>query len=302
MTTVAPSADGGATTPRRAVPVALGPVPATRPGRRDDRPLRPPLRARRLRGRPGRRPPGPALPHAWCSRPSSALEHLAHRGATGSEEDSGDGAGILIQVPDAFYREVVDFPLPDRGRYATGIAFLSSDAVGAAKARDRWSESSPSRRGLDVLGWRELPVEPATLGSIAEAARPSMHQLFIAPSEGTPLSPGDPAAGRRPAGLRSAQAGRARGRRLLLRLPVGADGGLQGDAHLAPAGRVLPRPGRRAAGQRAGPGPFPVLHQHLPVVAARPSLPVHGPQRRDQHPGRQPELDAGPRGPVLRPT
>jgi glutamate synthase (NADPH/NADH) large chain len=73
--------------------------------------------------------------HRLVLQAISALEHLAHRGATGSEEDSGDGAGILIQVPDAFYRQAVDFPLPERGRYATGIAFLSRDEDESARAR-----------------------------------------------------------------------------------------------------------------------------------------------------------------------
>ncbi|HEX7459488.1 MAG TPA: glutamate synthase central domain-containing protein, partial [Acidimicrobiales bacterium] len=130
--------------------------------------------------------------HRLVQQAISALEHLAHRGATGSEEDSGDGAGILIQVPDDFYRQVVDFPLPGRGRYATGIAFLSAEAPEAAKARDE-VERLAGEEGLDVLGWRELPVDPATLGSIAESARPSMHQVFLAPGESTPLSPGVPA-------------------------------------------------------------------------------------------------------------
>src|SRR6266540_4365259 len=57
-------------------------------------------------------------------RALAALRNLEHRGASGSEPDSGDGAGILTQVPDAFFREVVDFELPPAGSYAVGIAFL----------------------------------------------------------------------------------------------------------------------------------------------------------------------------------
>jgi len=130
--------------------------------------------------------------HDLVQRAVAALEHLAHRGATGSEEDSGDGAGILLQVPDEFYRQSVDFPLPGRGRYATGIAFLSRDPGEATTAR-RLVGKLAAEEGLDVLGWREVPVVEDMLGSIADAARPSMHQLFVAPSEGTPLGPGDPA-------------------------------------------------------------------------------------------------------------
>ncbi len=130
--------------------------------------------------------------HELVQRAVAALEHLAHRGATGSEEDSGDGAGILLQVPDDFYRQSVDFPLPGRGHYATGIAFLSRDPGEAATARTQVGKLA-AEEGLDVLGWREVPVIEDMLGSIADTARPSMHQLFVAPSEGTPLGPGDPA-------------------------------------------------------------------------------------------------------------
>src|SRR5664280_3929787 len=122
----------------------------------------------------------------------SALEHLAHRGATGSEDDSGDGAGILIQVPHDFYADEVDFELPAPGRYATGIAFLSRDGAEAAAARAAIGKLAQDE-GFDVIGWRDVPIDDATLGSISDAARPSMHQLFVAPSADTVLSPGDPA-------------------------------------------------------------------------------------------------------------
>ncbi|MGP8007864.1 MAG: glutamate synthase central domain-containing protein, partial [Acidimicrobiales bacterium] len=108
----------------------------------------------------------------------TALEHLAHRGATGSEEDSGDGAGILIQIPHDFYAAVVDFDLPDRGRYATGISFLSRDPSEAAKARTA-IEQMAGEEGLAVLGWRDVPFDDGTLGSVARGDMPSLHQLFV---------------------------------------------------------------------------------------------------------------------------
>src|ERR1700681_1426043 len=64
----------------------------------------------------------------------TALVNLEHRGAQGAEPHSGDGAGILIQVPDAFLRDVVDFELPEAGSYATGIAFLPQSSKEAAAA------------------------------------------------------------------------------------------------------------------------------------------------------------------------
>jgi len=130
--------------------------------------------------------------HTLVRQALSALEHLAHRGATGSEEDSGDGAGILIQVPHEFYVDQVDFTLPGRGHYATGIAFLSRLAGEANDARTAIGKLA-GEEGLDVIGWRPVPVDDASLGSISEAAMPSMHQLFVAPSAGTSVPGDDPA-------------------------------------------------------------------------------------------------------------
>jgi glutamate synthase (NADPH/NADH) large chain len=108
-----------------------------------------------------------------------ALCHMEHRGASGAEANTGDGAGILLQVPDAFYRAVCGFDLPAPGAYATGIAFLPADRSGSAAARcaiDRLAADE----GLRVLGWREVPVAPDGLGSIALSSMPSFWQLFVA--------------------------------------------------------------------------------------------------------------------------
>src|SRR5688500_3029798 len=85
-----------------------------------------------------------------------ALCNLDHRGAAGAEPTTGDGAGLLLQVPDAFLREVVDFELPAAGAYATGIAFLpvGSAADEAAAA----IEKVVVDEGLTVLGWRDVPT------------------------------------------------------------------------------------------------------------------------------------------------
>src|SRR6201989_1787001 len=78
--------------------------------------------------------------HAIVVQALTALRNLDHRGAAGAEPNSGDGAGILIQVPDAFLRDVVDFELPPRGAYAVGTAFLDGDAGDVAKTRARIEE------------------------------------------------------------------------------------------------------------------------------------------------------------------
>jgi len=108
-----------------------------------------------------------------------ALTLLEHRGATGAEPDTGDGAGILLQVPDRLYREVVDFELPAAGAYATGIAFLPADAGLAEKAMQA-VERSCADAGLTILGWRDLPIDPDCLGATARAAMPTFKQLFVA--------------------------------------------------------------------------------------------------------------------------
>jgi len=130
--------------------------------------------------------------HALVRRAITALEHLAHRGATGSEEDSGDGAGILLQLPHQFYREVVEFDLPEAGHYASGIAFLSRDPSEAVKARIG-IEQLAEEEGLQVLGWRDIPFNDQTLGSVARGDMPSLHQVFVGPAPTTVLSEEDPA-------------------------------------------------------------------------------------------------------------
>ncbi|WP_404447738.1 glutamate synthase large subunit [Microbacterium marinum] len=108
----------------------------------------------------------------------TALRNLEHRGAIGSDAGTGDGAGILTQMPDAFLREVVEFDLPAAGEYAVGLAFLpierdDRDAQKAAIVRIAESE------GLTVLGWRDVPTADDNLGKLAFDARPAFEQLFV---------------------------------------------------------------------------------------------------------------------------
>ncbi|MFE9689974.1 glutamate synthase large subunit [Micromonospora sp. NPDC005806] len=108
-----------------------------------------------------------------------ALCRLDHRGARGAEHNTGDGAGIMIQVPDAFLRAVVDFALPPAGQYATGLVFLPDDDAAEARAR-QVVEKYALVEGADVLGWRDVPTDPAGLGETALAAMPRVRQLFLA--------------------------------------------------------------------------------------------------------------------------
>jgi glutamate synthase (NADPH/NADH) large chain len=112
-----------------------------------------------------------------------ALCNMEHRGATGAEADSGDGAGILVQVPDAFLRAVVEFTLPPVGAYAVGMAFLPADTNDAEKAQAAIA-AIMADEGLIVLGWRDVPIDASTLGATARAVMPGFRQLFVAHPDG----------------------------------------------------------------------------------------------------------------------
>jgi glutamate synthase (NADPH/NADH) large chain len=116
----------------------------------------------------------------------TALLNLEHRGAQGAEPHTGDGAGILIQVPHEFLRAVVDFDLPPEGSYATGMAFLpqsSKDAAAACEAVEKIVEAE----GLQVLGWREVPTDESSLGALARDSMPTFRQLFVGGASGIDL-------------------------------------------------------------------------------------------------------------------
>jgi glutamate synthase (NADPH/NADH) large chain len=114
--------------------------------------------------------------HEIVSQALTALRNLEHRGASGAEPDSGDGAGILIQIPDKFYRSTVDFKLPPVTHYATGIFFVSSGENEFKKQIDKIA----TEEGLKILGWRDLPINSSSLGKTALSVMPDFKQVFIA--------------------------------------------------------------------------------------------------------------------------
>ncbi|MCX5046070.1 glutamate synthase subunit alpha, partial [Aldersonia sp. NBC_00410] len=136
--------------------------------------------------------------HSIVSDGLLALENLDHRGAAGAEPNSGDGAGILLQLPTMLLEDVVDFalpaPLPGGGNtYAAGIAYLPQDGELRAATVAR-IEAIAAEEGLEVLGWRDVPVDSAgaDIGKTALACMPHMSHLFVAAPERD---------GSRPAGL-----------------------------------------------------------------------------------------------------
>ncbi|MCE7081920.1 glutamate synthase large subunit [Streptomyces sp. ST2-7A] len=120
--------------------------------------------------------------HDLVDRALTVLRNLEHRGATGSDPDTGDGAGILLQVPDAFLRAVVPFGLPAAGSYAVGLGFLPADPAAADAVAAR-IDALAAEEGLEVLGWREVPVAPELLGGASRATMPTFRQLFVADAD-----------------------------------------------------------------------------------------------------------------------
>ncbi|WP_037817568.1 glutamate synthase large subunit [Amycolatopsis sp. La24] len=117
--------------------------------------------------------------HQIVAKALVALKNLEHRGARGAEPDTGDGAGLLIQVPDAFYREVAGFELPPEGSYAVGTAFLPQDEKRRGRAMTT-IERIAAEEDMRVVGWRELPVDTAHCGPTAAQTMPHFTQLFLA--------------------------------------------------------------------------------------------------------------------------
>jgi len=131
--------------------------------------------------------------HEIVEQALTALRNMEHRGASGSEADSGDGAGILLQIPDTFLRAAVDFELPAAGGYAVGTAFLPADLAARSATVDA-VEQLAAEEGFAVLGWRGVPVVPELLGASARAAMPVLRQLFARPADHAAPAGGDPMA------------------------------------------------------------------------------------------------------------
>src|SRR5712692_10598430 len=102
--------------------------------------------------------------HAVVAQGLSVLRNLEHRGAAGADPDTGDGAGILTQLPDAFFRAVTGLGLPEAGGYAAGLAFLSTDHSERERAFAQIADLAADE-GLTVLGWRDVPVNEAACGA-----------------------------------------------------------------------------------------------------------------------------------------
>ncbi|KMY49903.1 glutamate synthase large subunit [Peribacillus loiseleuriae] len=107
------------------------------------------------------------------------LCQLDHRGGQGSDPQTGDGAGLMVQIPDEFFRQVcLNFHLPEKGRYGVGMIFFSNDQTEQIKIEAQINELI-KREGQTVLGWRTVPVDVGIIGKVGMETCPTIRQVFI---------------------------------------------------------------------------------------------------------------------------
>ena len=127
--------------------------------------------------------------HEIVSQSLTILNNMSHRGGAGYERNSGDGAGLLTQIPHRFFSEVAPesgIELPGAGEYGVGMVFLPRNPSTRTVVKGR-IERIILGEGLDCLGWRDLPVDVSSLGSISRSVMPHICQVFV----GKPAALGD---------------------------------------------------------------------------------------------------------------
>ncbi len=120
--------------------------------------------------------------HEIVEKGIQILCNLEHRGAVGGDGKTGDGAGMLVQIPDGFFRKQLPFSLPEAGAYGAGMFFLPVDD-GRRKKAFALINSVIEAENCTCLGWREVPADPECLGEMAKSIMPSIWQVFIGAGE-----------------------------------------------------------------------------------------------------------------------
>ena len=205
------------------------------------------------------------------------LLNLDHRGATGADPKAGDGCGMLLQIPHDFFvgkAKENGFTLPAAGAYAIGVMFLPRDEEGRRAIHAIITETIAAE-GFPLLGWRDVPVDPSVLGESVVPTEPKTRQVFI----GRGAAHGDDDVFER--------------RLYVLRKTISNAIFSRKDTRFAgyymvsmssrtivykglllagPTRRLLQRPARSQPEDGARARPSALLHQHIPLVAARPPL------------------------------
>jgi glutamate synthase (NADPH) large chain len=206
--------------------------------------------------------------HAIVADGIRILLNLAHRGAVAADPLAGDGAGLLIQLPDKPLRaeaKRLGFSLPKPGQYGIGMMFLPRNPA-TRRACEETLEYYVQAEGQRVLGWRDVPVDSSVLGESIKPVEPVIRQIFIA--RGANCEDID-AFERKLFVIRKQTHLSIRARRLP------EQSAFQGDGHSRAPVALLRRCRRQALRIRAGLGACAFFHQHLPVLGAGASLPLH---------------------------
>ncbi|MGE4587253.1 MAG: glutamate synthase large subunit [Mangrovibacterium sp.] len=116
--------------------------------------------------------------HDIVMRGLNVLENLDHRGATSADNATGDGAGILMQIPHQYYKDILRLPLPECGKYGTGLIFLPTKH-GEAELCQEVLSSYIQQEGLELIAYRDVPVDHSVPGKIAKRTEPIIRQVFV---------------------------------------------------------------------------------------------------------------------------
>ncbi len=119
--------------------------------------------------------------HSIIERGLEVLERMTHRGAEGADNKTGDGAGIMLQIPHVYYHELIH-ELPAAGEYGTGIVFFPGNLASREMCRTEF-EKVLSSEGLRVIAWRDVPVDNSVIGEIAKKSEPFSQQVFVEPDK-----------------------------------------------------------------------------------------------------------------------
>ena len=234
--------------------------------------------------------------HQIVSDAINILCNLEHRGAVGADPRAGDGAGILVQIPHAFFSRKaaeIGFELPEPGHYAIGALFMPKETAWRKVIQSIVAEQI-KQEGLLLLGWRDVPTDNSSLGETVKPTEPANMQVFIG-RNGTAKTEDE--FERRLYILRksiSQAIYQRRERGLAGYYPVSLSCRTviyKGMFLADQLGKYYPDLHEAGFRKRAGAGASALLDQHLPGLVAGASLPDDRPQRRNQHAARQRQLD-----------